>query len=361
MTAYLGRAAFSHGLATRTGVLLINLGTPDAPDTTSVRRYLAEFLSDPRVVELPRLLWLPLLHGVILNTRPRRSAHAYQKIWGENGSPLMTGSLKLCSALQSNLDSTEQNLLLALGMRYGNPSVETALQRLIDAECRQILVLPLYPQYASATTGSAFDAVFAQCQRLRWVPELRLVSGYHAAPAYIQALAESVRRYWAANGRGERLLLSFHGIPQDTFLAGDPYFCQCQATARLLAESLELAPNEIFVTFQSRVGPKRWLEPYTDKTLDAWGSEKVGDIDVLCPGFSIDCLETLEEIAMQNAERFAAAGGGKLRYIPALNDQAGHVDALAGIIRTHLSGWHSDSSGADETVRQRAMQAGAAR
>ncbi|MCB1749641.1 MAG: ferrochelatase [Gammaproteobacteria bacterium] len=340
MSRYLGRADFRHGQAPRTGVLLVNLGTPDAPTTAAVRRYLAEFLADPRVVELPRWLWLPLLHGIILRTRPRRSAHAYQAIWGADGSPLLRTSERLRDALAATLrDGHGETVEVALGMRYGRPSIAAALDGLLAAEARRILVVPLYPQYAAATTASVNDAVFAALARRRWVPELRTIADYHADPRYIEALAASAESHWAAHPRGERLLLSFHGIPHDTFLAGDPYHCQCHATARLLATRLALADDAWQLSFQSRVGPKRWLEPYTDQTLRAWGAAGVGDIDVMCPGFAVDCLETLEEIALQNAATFKDAGGGTLRYIPALNDSAAHVEALAGIVGDHLAGW----------------------
>ncbi len=336
MSGLRGRSDFKHGAPVRTGILLCNLGTPDAPTTAAVRRYLAEFLSDPRVVELPRWLWLPLLHGVILNLRPRRSAHAYAKIWGDDGAPLLRLSERLVAALAGE---SEDTCVYALGMRYGTPAISTALDQLIAAEARRILVVPLYPQYASATTASVHDAVFDYCRALRWIPELRFVSDYHDDPRYITALAESVQAHWRVHGRGQRLLMSFHGIPHDTFIAGDPYYCQCQASARALAEALQLEDGDWQVSFQSRVGPKRWLEPYTEKTLIEWGGAGLGDIDVICPGFAVDCLETLEEIALQNAERYRDAGGGALRYIAALNDNPAHVAALSGIITDHLGNW----------------------
>ncbi len=360
MTRFTGRADFTHGRATRVGVLLCNLGTPEAPTPRAVRRYLAEFLADPRVVELPRWLWLPILHGVILNTRPRRSAHAYAAIWGADGSPLLRGSERLRDRLGEHLRTRHGEVVeVALGMRYGEPSIASAIDDLLAREVRQLLVVPLYPQYASATTASVMDAVFAHLGTLRWMPELRYVASYHDDARYIGALADSLRAHHAGAPRGERLLLSFHGIPHDTFLAGDPYFCQCQASARLLGTELGLTEEEVHVTFQSRVGPKRWLEPYTDKTLEAWGSAGVGDIDVMCPGFAIDCLETLEEIAMQNAATFSAAGGGTLRYVPALNDSAAHVEALGGIIEDHLGNWLANARGDADTAPTR--QAAAAR
>ncbi|MEQ8496113.1 MAG: ferrochelatase [Gammaproteobacteria bacterium] len=360
MTRYHGRADFTHGRAPRLGVLLCNLGTPEAPTPRAVRRYLAEFLADPRVVELPRWLWLPILHGIILNTRPRRSAHAYAAIWGADGSPLLRGSERLRDALGAYLDERHDGQIeVALGMRYGEPAIASAIDALLAREVRRLLVVPLYPQYASATTASVMDVVFAHLSTLRWMPELRFVASYHDDPRYIDALAQSVHAHHATAPRGERLLLSFHGIPHDTFIAGDPYFCQCQATARLLGEHLGRAGDDFAVTFQSRVGPKRWLEPYTDKTLEAWGQAGIGDIDVMCPGFAIDCLETLEEIAMQNAETFRAAGGGTLRYIPALNDSAAHVAALGGIVEDHLGSWLDGLGNDDASAASR--QAAAAR
>lgn len=352
MSAFRGRADYVHGRAPRTGILLANLGTPEAPTTAAVRRYLAEFLADPRVVELPRWLWLPLLHGIILNTRPRRSAHAYRAIWGADGSPLLRCSERLRDGLRTQLGARfGDSIEVALGMRYGQPSLASALDGLLAAEARRILVVPLYPQYASATTASVNDAVFAALSRQRWMPELRTIADYHDDPRYIDALAGSARSHWSQVPRGERLLLSFHGIPHDTFLAGDPYHCQCHATARLLARRLDLADDGWQVSFQSRFGPKRWLEPYTDQTLRGWAAGGAGDIDVMCPGFAVDCLETLEEIALQNAAAFRAAGGGTLRYIPALNDRKEHVTTLAGIIGDHLAGWTYPPAAQSEQAR----------
>lgn len=363
MTRYLGQNHFEHGKVERTGILLCNVGTPEHPTPRAVRRYLAKFLGDPRIVELPRWLWMPLLHGVILNIRPRRSARAYAAVWQADGAPLLKLSERLVAGLESNLSTAGGgNLVFALGMRYGQPSIADALDRLINLQARRLLVVPLYPQYASATTASAHDAIFAHCQRLRWLPELRFVSNYHEDRGYIAALAESVNTHWQQQGRGQRLLMSFHGIPYDTFLAGDPYYCQCRATARLLAESLGLGDADWQISFQSRVGPKRWLEPYTAKTLTDWGRQNLGDIDVICPGFAVDCLETLEEIALQYAGVYRKAGGGKLRYIPALNDSAAHIDALSALILGHLDGWSeraSDPAQAQRAAAERARRDGA--
>ena len=364
MANYSGTPDFEHGQRQRLGILVCNLGTPDAPTPRAVRRYLAEFLSDPRVIETPPLLWWPILHGVILNVRPRRSAHAYAKIWQADGSPLLTLSQSLSDKLGSALAGDGDAIITALGMRYGSPSIASALDALQAHGARRILVLPLYPQYAAPTTASVMDAVFAHCARLRWVPELRFINDYHADPRYIGALAESVREYWAVHGRADHLLLSFHGLPRKYFLAGDPYYCQCQATARLLRESLGLDGDACSVSFQSRVGPTRWLEPYTDLTLTALGKTGTGRVDVLCPGFAVDCLETLEEIALQNAEKFRAAGGGEMHYIPALNDSPRHVELLGALVDEHLGGWRQavvDDPAARAAAAERARADGAER
>ncbi len=359
MNAYRGNPDHVHGSPAQTGILVCNVGTPEAPTPRAVRRYLAEFLSDPRIVELPRWLWMPILHGVILNFRPRRSAHAYASIWQDVGSPLLNFSERIVASLEHQFDARNRpDLVFALGMRYGAPSIASAMEKLRAAGARRILVLPLYPQYASATTGSVYDAVFEITKDLRWLPELRFINQYNAEPGYIEALADSVRNHWRQHGRGQRLLMSFHGIPQETFLAGDPYFCQCQESSRLLAERLDLDNEQWAVSFQSRVGPKRWLEPYTTDVLKQWALEGIGDIDVVCPGFAADCLETLEEIAMQYATIYRDAGGGELRYIGALNDQPKHIEALTDLIERHLGGWPAAS---DETHAQQALSATRAR
>lgn len=318
------------------GVLLLNLGTPDAPTPAAVRRYLAEFLSDPRVVEVPRAIWLPILYGFILPFRPRRVAHAYATIWEDGGSPLLTRSVKLAQALRPVLGTAVQ---VELAMRYGQPSVASALARFEQAGVRRLLVLPLYPQYSGSTTASAMDGVFAQLMKQRCMPELRSVHDYHEDPGYIAALAASVHQHWDRQGRADRLLLSFHGVPQRYVDAGDPYQSQCLRTADRLRQALSLGDGELTVAFQSRFGREPWLQPYTDEMLMQWGREGVGTVDTLCPGFSADCLETLEEIAIRNREDFIAAGGKDLCYIPALNDSPEHVAALGDILRTALQGW----------------------
>ncbi len=330
---------FTHGQASRTGVLVANLGTPDAPTPAAVRRYLAEFLSDPRVVELPRILWWPLLHGVILQIRPRRSAHAYQQIWTEAGSPLLAGTRALAAALQLRLtDLLPEPPVVAVGMNYGNPSIPAALAELRARQVRRLLVLPLYPQYSATTTASIFDRVSAELRRWRWLPELRFINDYHAEPGHIAALADALTERFAATGRPEHLLFSFHGLPRSYFAAGDPYYCQCQATARLVAERLALPAGVWSVAFQSRVGRQRWLEPYTELRLSELAAQG-RRIAVVCPGFAVDCLETLEEIAMRGRAAFLAAGGAAFDYVPALNDRPAHAASLAALVARHCRGW----------------------
>jgi len=337
---YIGTPEYKHDSPPCTGILLANLGTPDEPTAPALRRYLAEFLSDPRVIETHKLIWWPILHGIILRTRPRRSAGAYAKIWSEAGSPLLAISRRQQEAVAGQLAAQCRGpVRVELAMRYGNPSIATALARLREANVRRLLIFPLYPQYSAATTASTFDAVAAELATWRWLPELRMVNHYHDHPVYIEALVDSIRQFWAEHGRPERLLFSFHGLPRKYFLAGDPYFCECHKTARLVAEQLELPAESWAVSFQSRFGPTEWLQPYTDKLLAKWGGSGVGNVQVICPGFSADCLETLEEINMQNRELFLAAGGKSLSYVPALNDDADHIQALAQIITEHCQGW----------------------
>jgi ferrochelatase len=321
----------------KTAALLINLGTPDAATTPAVRRYLAEFLSDPRVIDYPRWLWLPILYGAILRIRPKRSAHAYSTIWTPQGSPLLVLSRALTEKV--GLACADLGIRTELAMRYGNPSIASVLERLIADGVRRLLVLPLYPQYSAASTASAFDGVHAALGRLRHVPELRTVSDYHAAPAYIDALALSVRKFWEANGRADRLLLSFHGIPERYVRLGDPYADQCRETAALLRDRLGLTENEMLLTFQSRVGRETWLTPYTDLTLRELPKQGVKRLQVLCPGFAVDCLETLEEIAIRGKEQFLSGGGEHLEYIPALNDDDSHVALMRTLIEQHTRGW----------------------
>ena len=320
-------------------MVLVNLGTPDAPTPAAVRRYLAEVLADPRVIEAPRWLWLPVLHGVILPLRSRRSAHAYGEVWGEGGSPLRVHSEALAAGLQAALDADGRPVEVRLAMRYGQPSVASVLRKLRDEGLRRLLVLPLYPQYSATTTASVTDAVAAELAGWRWQPEVRTVTDYYREPAWLDAMAESIRRHRAAKPGGNLLLFSFHGIPQRYFAAGDPYFCHCQYSAREIAARLGLRDDEWQVSFQSRVGREEWLRPYTDEVLRDLGKRGLAQLDVACPGFAADCLETLEEIAMRGAETFRAAGGGRLEYLPALNADAGHVAALQALVMRQGAGW----------------------
>jgi len=336
---YLGLPDYQHGSASRCGVLAVNLGTPDAPNASALRRYLAEFLSDPRVIEVPRPIWLPLLYGVILPFRAPRSARAYREVWSAEGSPLRVNSQAIADELGKALTAAGDTVEVRLAMRYGSPSVADVLDAWHAEGLRRLIVLPLYPQYSATTTASVFDAVFAALQRWRWQPELRLITEYFGESAWIEAVAGSIREHWARNGRADRLLFSFHGVPRRYLLAGDPYFCQCQASARRIAAALGLEAEDWLLSFQSRVGREEWLRPYTDETLKTLPAGGVRRVDVVCPGFAADCLETLEEIAMQNAELFVEAGGEQLRYIPALNAAPAHIAALAGLVRRHGGGW----------------------
>lgn len=317
-----------------TVVLLVNLGTPSAPTTSAVRFYLAQFLSDRRVIDLPRWLWLPLLYGVILLVRPRRSARLYQRIWTAAGSPLLTGTAALAHALQLHFDPAEVEVRYA--MRYGEPGITTVMREFKASKPRSLIVLPLFPQYSAATTASVFDAMSAELCRWRCVPDLQFIVDYHDDDGYIDALAESVEAHWREQGRADQLLLSFHGIPQRYVAAGDPYATQCESTAQRLKARLGLGADEIKLCYQSRVGLEVWLQPYTDATLRELPAKGIRRVQVLCPGFAIDCLETLEEIAMTNRHTFLAAGGERFEYIPALNAQPAHVNALDALIRRRL-------------------------
>lgn len=368
MPKFASAPIYEHGLPESLGVLLVNLGTPDQPTTEAVRRYLAQFLWDPRVVEIPRPIWWLILHGYILRTRPAKSAAAYREIWTEQGSPLLLHTRDIATGMQEKLAARLSGAIhVEVGMTYGRPSIQDALEQMYSQCVRRVIVLPLYPQYSGTTTASVFDAVTEALSQRRWVPELRFINHYHDSAGYISALAASIRDHWDIHGRGERLLMSFHGVPKRTLLAGDPYHCQCQKTARLVAESLDLDDGEWQVSFQSRVGRDEWLRPYTDDTLRAWGRERTGLIDVVCPGFAVDCLETLEEIAIQNAKLFKTSGGGDLRYIPALNARDEHVSFLSRTIERSVSGWpeanpdwsHSEVSRQLEKSLQRAKEMGA--
>ncbi|MEP6558079.1 MAG: ferrochelatase [Burkholderiales bacterium] len=355
-------ASFKHGQEPRTVVLLTNLGTPDEPTTGAVRRYLAEFLSDRRVVEIPRIAWLPLLHGVILNTRPRVSAAKYRQVWAEGGSPLKVWTERQAAGLQAALRERGHHVTVAIAMRYGNPSIASVLDQLTADGMTRVLVLPAYPQYSAATVASTCDAVFAWAGQQRRLPELRFVNGYCDDPGYIGALAETVRRHWSEHGQPEQLLLSFHGMPERTLHLGDPYHCECQKTGRLLAETLGLTPQQYKVTFQSRFGRAKWLEPATEPTLIEMAKSGVRRVDVLCPGFASDCLETLEEISIEGRKAFIDAGGKQFHYIPCLNDDGDWIGALGFLAERHLAGWPTlepADPGALVRSRERALAAGA--
>lgn len=322
----------------RIGVVLINLGTPDAPTAAAVRRYLAEFLSDPRVIEIPPIAWKPILHGIILRTRPRRSAHAYSQVWTNEGSPLAVFARRQAEALVQRLGD---RAIVDFAMRYGNPGIAGAIERMVAAGCTRILVAPLYPQYCAATTATANDAVFAALARMRVQPALRTLPPYYDDPAYIEALRANLSRQLAAlDFEPQRLLLSFHGMPQRTLELGDPYHCHCRKTARLLSEALG---RDVDVAFQSRFGRAKWLEPATDVTLAGYGAAGVESVAVAAPGFSADCLETLEEIGIRGRETFLAGGGKRFALLDCLNDSVESIGLLEQLVTRELEGWTPQS------------------
>ncbi len=325
----------------RTGILLVNLGSPDAPTPAALRRYLAEFLGDPRVVEAPRWLWWFAMHGVILRIRPPRSAKSYARIWTDEGtpmgSPLIAISYKQTVALRDKLQSLYGNaVVVKLAMRYGKPSIASAIETLQQAGVDRLVVLPLYPQYSATTTASVFDELCRVLQQRRVIPELRFIREYYQHPHYIDALATSIVQHWQQHGRTQKLLFSFHGIPQRYVDAGDPYAGQCKLTAAAVAEKLQLQEDEWILVFQSRFGREPWLQPYCDKTLEALPAQGVKSVDVISPGFAADCLETLEEIDMENRDIFLQAGGEDFRYIAALNDRTEHIDCLLELLKQHI-------------------------
>lgn len=323
----------------RIGVLLVNLGTPDTANRKDIRKYLAEFLSDPRVIEIPRYLWLPILHGLVLTARPKKLEPRYAGIWMEQGSPLMVYSQRQADGVAQRLKDEGLDIDVELGMRYGNPSIPDAISRLRARGCQRILTVPLYPQYAASTTATVVDAVTRHVGRLRDQPELRFIKRFHTSAGYIDSLAQQIDAFWQAKGKPQRLLMSFHGLPRYSIELGDPYYQDCLETARLLREKLGLTPEQIEVTFQSRFGAARWLEPYTEPTLKELAREGVTDVDVVCPGFVADCLETLEEISQECRDAFLAAGGKQFRYIPALNDDPAWIDGLTALVEQHVQGW----------------------
>ena len=321
-------------------ILLVNLGTPDAPTTGAVRRYLAEFLSDPRIVSIPKLIWQIILHGIILRVRPKRSAKAYASIWTDEGSPLLVISKQQRDAIEKAIESRfTGQVSVALAMRYGNPSIADTLKQLRERNIQRLLVLPLYPQYSATTTASIFDAVSAELQQWRWIPEVRFIQRYHHESDYIDALSRQIADYRTTHGDAEKLLFSFHGIPKDYYDAGDPYPDQCRATAQAVVDRLGLNDDQWLLAFQSRFGAQEWVKPYTDETLKQWAAEGIKSVQVVCPAFATDCLETLEEIGVENRDYFLQAGGSEYSYIPALNDEPKHIEMFANLIHRHALGW----------------------
>jgi len=357
--SFLAEAPFAHDTVARTAVLLVNLGTPDAPEPAAVRRYLKEFLSDPRVVEIPRAIWLPILYGIILSVRPRKSAAKYASIWTPAGSPLRVHSEQQAMLLRGYLGSRGVDVDVVLAMRYGKPSIEQALGELRKKRAERLLVLPLYPQYSATTTATVFDAVHAVLAQTRNVPEVRWVKHFHDQPSYIEALKSNVLAFWKKFGRaqdvGGTLLMSFHGVPRRSLDLGDAYHCECHKTARLLAEALHLSKDEYAVSFQSRFGRAEWLRPYTAATLQELGRKATRRVDVVCPGFVADCLETLEEIAIEGKKEFLSAGGKEFHYIACVNDTPPFIEALADLVQAHVQGWPVARS----EVAQRTQQANA--
>jgi ferrochelatase len=331
---------YTHGTLDKTAVVLVNLGTPDAPTAGAVRRYLRQFLWDWRVVEIPRVVWWFILNGIILPFRSGKSAQKYAAIWTKEGSPLRVHTHKQALLMRGVLgERGHADLQVVYAMRYGKPSLAEVLDKLKLDACERILILPAYPQYSATTTASIFDAVFAHYAKVRNVPELRFVKHYHDHDAYLDALKASVLAHWDSNGRPDKLVMSFHGTPKRTLLLGDPYHCECHKTARLLAAHLRLGQDQYVVTFQSRFGKAEWLQPYTVPTLQALAKQGVHRVDVLCPGFISDCLETLEEIAMDAKHQFLNAGGKQFHYIPCGNETPGWINALAEVAEQHIIGW----------------------
>ena len=357
---YQGSPTFRHDQVGKVGVLLTNLGTPDAPTPAALRRYLAEFLSDPRVVEVPRLIWKVILHGVILRIRPARSAAAYKTVWTEQGSPLLFHTQAQTDGIRARLKAEYgDDVVVEFGMRYGNPSISSAIEKLMQQGVRKLVVLPLYPQYSGSTSASTFDAIAHDFTQRRWLPDFRFISHYHDEPGYIQAVADKIKAHWAEHGQAELLVFSYHGVPKRYLTKGDPYHCECYKTTRLVAEALELEPHQYKTTFQSRFGREEWLQPYTDETMKALPGQGIKAIQVVCPGFSADCLETIEEIAEENHEYFIEAGGERFEYIPCLNADPQHLDALTDLLKQNLVNWQAGDLAKSAQTLEQAKQLGA--
>ena len=361
MSRYAPEPPFSHGTPAKVAVLLINLGTPEAPTPPAVRTYLREFLSDPAVVEIPRPLWWLILNLFILNTRPTKSAERYAQVWMSDGSPLKVHTARQATLVRGYLgERTQFPLVVDYCMRYGHPSISEKLHEFKAQNCDRILLAPLYPQYSASTTGSALAEVFANLARTRNMPAIRIVRRFHDHPGYISALAQNIRDYWMKTGRPDKLVMSFHGVPRFTLDRGDPYHCECQKTARLVAEALVLRPEQYAITFQSRFGRAEWLKPYTAEVLAQFGRQNIGRVDVVCPGFVSDCLETLEEIAIEGKTVFLQAGGRDFHYIPCLNERHDWIHTLTDIVANELQGWLvAPPLDALETSRMRALALGA--
>jgi len=338
---YQSQTAFTHSQADKIGILITNLGTPEAPTKQALKPYLKQFLSDPRVVEVPKLIWWFVLNGVILNIRPKRSAQAYSTVWSDEGSPLLVHTKNQAAGIAKRFaEKYGSDVVLEYAMRYGQPSVENALNSLLNQGARKVVVLPLYPQYCASTTGSTFDAIANDFTQRRWLPELRFINQYHDNNEYIQCIANSIKAHWKTHERADKLIFSYHGIPKRYLLNGDPYHCQCYKTSRLVAQALNLQADEYTTTFQSRFGREEWLKPYTDHTLKAMPKEGIKSVQMICPGFSADCLETIEEIGEENREYFMENGGERYEYIPALNDSTEHLDMLFSLLESNIQGWH---------------------
>lgn len=358
---YQSQTAFTHKQVDKIGVIVSNLGTPQAPTKQALKPYLKQFLSDPRVVEVPKVIWWCILNGVILNIRPKRSAAAYATVWSDEGSPLLVHTKNQAKGIAARFaDTWGDQVLVEYAMRYGQPSVESAIDKLLNAGARKIIVLPLYPQYCASTSGSTFDAIAQDFLKRRWLPELRFINQYVDNEAYIACIGDSIKAHWDKHGRTDKLLFSYHGIPKRYLDNGDPYHCQCHKTTRLVAEYLGLGNDEYMTTFQSRFGREEWLKPYTDETLKGLPATGVKSVQVICPGFSSDCLETIEEIGEENREYFEQNGGERYEYIPSLNSDDAHIDMLFELLQQNMQGWQQDYDNDTFELRQsRAKKLGA--
>ena len=339
MVKYIGEKDYEHGSKEKIGVLITNLGTPDAPNKKELKVYLNQFLSDPRVIELPKILWQIILKLVILQIRPSKSAEAYKQIWTDKGSPLLDIANRQLNKIQSSFSSKNENIVFEVGMRYGNPSIPDALLKLQKKQVRRLLVLPMYPQYCAATTGSTFDEVTNVLQKWRWIPEMRFINQYFEEKNYIEALSNSIKSFWKKTSKPQKIIFSYHGIPKRYLMNGDPYHCFCLKTTRLVKEYMGLSDDEIMTTFQSRFGREEWLKPYTSETLKELPKQGIKNIHIISPGFSSDCLETLEELEEENKEYFMESGGENYHYIPCLNDHDDHIDVFVNLIKKHTQGW----------------------